>query len=72
MFDSLATATVAIAGGAYTVAALLFILRLRGPSHPESPRTRTLYALHRRLTSPRWPGASTESRFGCRWSTGPS
>ncbi|MEO6115032.1 MAG: Re/Si-specific NAD(P)(+) transhydrogenase subunit beta [Pseudolysinimonas sp.] len=45
MFDSLATATVAIAGGAYIVAALLFILSLGGLSKHETARTGIVYGI---------------------------
>ena len=45
MFDSLATATVAIAGGAYIVAALLFILSLGGLSKHETARGGVIYGI---------------------------
>ncbi|HEU0205771.1 MAG TPA: NAD(P)(+) transhydrogenase (Re/Si-specific) subunit beta, partial [Pseudolysinimonas sp.] len=45
MFDSLTTATVAIASGAYLVAALLFILSLGGLSKHETARSGVLYGI---------------------------
>jgi NAD(P) transhydrogenase subunit beta len=45
VFDSLATATVAIAGGAYIVAALLFILSLGGLSKHETARGGVVYGI---------------------------
>jgi NAD(P) transhydrogenase subunit beta len=45
VFDSLATVTVAIAGGAYIVAALLFILSLGGLSKHETARTGVFYGI---------------------------
>jgi NAD/NADP transhydrogenase beta subunit len=45
VFDSLTTATVAIAGAAYIVAALLFILSLGGLSKHETARTGIVYGM---------------------------